>query len=382
MKNKINFLSIALFCSVIMLLVFCGGQSKGWKGTIEELDGITVVKNPREPMYGNEVFSIEEDLKIGEVEGDENYMFNVIIYLAVDDEGNIYVADSGEKHIKVFDANGEFIRVFGRAGQGPGEFGRIWDIHINAKNELMVIDGRHRKIQYFSLDGEFIRAIDLGVIIGRIRGMFGPSFWRIYSDSYGSFYVRAAIFDRPRLHFELFKIDSDTDRLTTIAKTLDWDPMEGLNPDRPGLLYCRVMANGCLLYGAPRTYELQIFSPEGRVIKKIIRDYNPVPLTEEEEAEKEESRKMAGKKTKFPSYHPAFSYLAVDDEGRIYVRTWERPNSGKGFFFDVFDKEGKYIARIPFNFRPQVMKKGKIYTIKEDEEGFQFIKRYKVSWKY
>jgi hypothetical protein len=61
MKNKTIVIIIALFGSVVMLLVSCGKQSNGWKGTIEEVDGITVVKNPREPMYGNEVFSIEED---------------------------------------------------------------------------------------------------------------------------------------------------------------------------------------------------------------------------------------------------------------------------------------------------------------------------------
>lgn len=61
MKNKINVFSIALFCSVIMLLASCAKQSSEWKGTIEDENGITVVKNPREPMYGNEVFSIEED---------------------------------------------------------------------------------------------------------------------------------------------------------------------------------------------------------------------------------------------------------------------------------------------------------------------------------
>jgi hypothetical protein len=382
MKNKNIVIPIALFGSVVMLLVSCGEQSKGWKGIIEEVDGITVVKNPREPMYGKEVFSIEEDLKIGEIEGDENYMFNVIVYLAVDNEGNIYVADFGEKHIKAFDANGEFLRVLGRAGQGPGEFGAIRDIHINAKNELMVTDLRHREILYFSHDGEFIRSMDLKVIIGGIRGMWSTGSWQLYSDSNENFYIRAAIVDYPRIHFELYKIDVDKNRLTTIAKTLEWNANEVLNPDRPGLLYCRVMHNGCLLYGYPRTYKLQIFNPEGKILKKIIRDYDPVQLTEEEEAEKEERRKTAGKKTKFPPVHPAFSYLAVDDEGRIYVRTWEKLDNGEGYFFDIFDHEGKYIARIPFNFRPQELKKGKMYSIEEDEEGYQFVKRYKVNWKY
>jgi hypothetical protein len=30
--------------------------------------------------------------------------------------------------------------------------------------------------------------------------------------------------------------------------------------------------------------------------------------------------------------------------------------------------------------RPRVWKKKKLYTIEEDEEGFQVVKRYKVKW--
>jgi hypothetical protein len=83
----------------------------------------------------------------------------------------------------------------------------------------------------------------------------------------------------------------------------------------------------------------------------------------------------------FP-YHPAFSYLRTDDEGRIFVGTWEKPTSGDGFFYDVFDSEGKDIAQMPLNFTPQVIKNGKIYTIEEDEEGYQYVKRYRISWNY
>jgi len=44
-------------------------------------------------LYGTEILSIEEDLKIGEAGGDEDYMFTQIRYLAVDHAENIYVAD-------------------------------------------------------------------------------------------------------------------------------------------------------------------------------------------------------------------------------------------------------------------------------------------------
>ena len=89
MKSKITIFSIALFLSVIILLVSCGKQKTEWKGTIEEVDGVTVVKNPKEPMYGEDILSLEEDLCLGEAEREENYVFTHLSYLAVDDEESL-----------------------------------------------------------------------------------------------------------------------------------------------------------------------------------------------------------------------------------------------------------------------------------------------------
>ena len=370
MKNKFKVISIVLFLSVLIMTVSCRKQKAGWKGTIEEKNGIKIVKNPKKPMYGNDIFSAEEDLKIGEVEGEKNYMFSQIRYLAIDNDENIYVADVKETHVKVFDKNGEFLRVIGKAGQGPGEIGRIYGIQITAKNELIVNDGNQRKILHFSLGGEFIQSKD----IGRIWPL------RLYCDSNENYYAVNFILEPPDSRYELLKYDSDMNLIATIAKTPAPDPTKPLKPFMP-IFYCQIMENDCLLYGYPESYELQIFNPEGKVVKKIIREYDPVPISE---AEKEERRKdiRPGRKFEFPRYHSAFWYFKVDDEGRIFVQTWEKLDRGEGYFFDVFDSEGRYIAKIPLNIRPHLLKKGKIYTIEEDEEGYQFVKRYKATWRY
>ena len=62
--------------------------------------------------------------------------------------------------------------------------------------------------------------------------------------------------------------------------------------------------------------------------------------------------------------------------------TYEQVEEEEGFYHDVFDSEGKFIAKIPLKVRPFVFKNKKLYTVEEDEEGFLFIKRYKVLWKY
>jgi hypothetical protein len=379
MINNNTYRLIALLASAFLICVSCGIQSHDWKGTIEEVNGVTIVRNPGEPLYGNDVYTIKEDLKIGDEGGDENFFFSFINYLAVDNKKNICVADTKEKNIKVFDSSGQFLRTIGRAGQGPGEFGRLAGIHINARNELAITDSSQRKIHYYSLEGDFLRSISLEIFLEKIQRMFHRNAWHLYFDSKENCYIRADIFVSKEVHFEILKFDNETNRLTTIARTPEWTPFEGLNPDRPAYLYCRVMKDDCFLYGYPGSYELQIFDPEGKIIKRITREYEHVPFSAQE---KEEEKKAYGEDHEIPPYHPAFSYLRTDDEGRIFVRTWERPTSGDGFFYDVFDGEGKYIVQMPLNLTPQVIKSGKIYTIEEDAEGYQYVKRYRISWKY
>jgi hypothetical protein len=60
--------------------------------------------------------------------------------------------------------------------------------------------------------------------------------------------------------------------------------------------------------------------------------------------------------------------------------TWDRNPDRTKSYFDVFDKDGFYIAKILLKSRPHEIKNNKIYTIEEDEEGFQYVERYSIQW--
>ena len=74
MKKSLLFLMVVIF----FVTAACRSQKTGWKGRIEKVDGITVVKNPKEPIYDEVVFSLNEELSIGKAEGEEEYMFSGI----------------------------------------------------------------------------------------------------------------------------------------------------------------------------------------------------------------------------------------------------------------------------------------------------------------
>ena len=62
MKIKIRFVLAVFLLFSFIILVFCNKQKTEWKGTIEEENGILVVKNPKEPIYGEDVFNLEEEI--------------------------------------------------------------------------------------------------------------------------------------------------------------------------------------------------------------------------------------------------------------------------------------------------------------------------------
>ena len=143
--------TITLILPFILLIFSCTQNKAEWRGIIEKAGGITIVKNPKEPMYGPEVFSMEEKLSIGEVSGRKEYMFSEIKAIEVDDEERIFVLVSQEAHIKVFDKNGEFVKTIGREGQGPGEIGAPRSVFITRQNEIAVPDMSNRRLAFFSL---------------------------------------------------------------------------------------------------------------------------------------------------------------------------------------------------------------------------------------
>ena len=127
-----------VYVLIILMGITCSQQKTEWQGTIEEVDGVRIVKNTKEPLYGEGAFIMEEELTIGEVEGREEYMFQEIINLAVSDNGDIYVLDYKAQHVKVFDRDGQYLRMIGRPGQGPGELFLARILIYTTRDELAV----------------------------------------------------------------------------------------------------------------------------------------------------------------------------------------------------------------------------------------------------
>ena len=378
MRNRINITPVILLFSVFVLLISCQKQKAEWNGTIEEVNGVTFVKNPKEPMYEEDVCSLEEELSIGEKEGRVEYMFSQIIDVGVDDEENIYICDFKEAHIKVFKKSGEYLRTIGKRGQGPGEIQRPQNIYITPKNEILINDRGARFLHYFTLSGEYLRSMRQTKLL---------SFIRPKVDSQNNIVARTIVEDTDRIwSFILGKFDSELNKIFTVFSS-----KYELSPQTRNYFledcFWGVTKDDNIIWGYSDKYEFEVLNRTGRVVRKIIKDYIPVEITKEEKQKYirdtyGETGIPADIKVSWDKYHNAFRFMNTDDIGKIFAQTYEKATDGSSYYYDVFDSEGKYIAKIPLKARPQVLKKNKLYTIEEDEGGFQIVKRYKVTWKY
>jgi len=374
MKNFTKYEYVLFVILIFVLTGTCKREVNAWRGTIESEDGITVVKNPKELMYGEDVISLEEELSIGEAEGREEYMFSQVIDVGVDNKENMYILDSLEAHIRVFNKNGEYLKTIGRKGQGPGEIQRAINIHITPTDEILINDRGARNFHFFTLGGEYIRSI----YQGRMS--------RPQVDTQNNIVARQTVMDAAEVRFVLTKFDPGLNDLFEIF-SYEYEINPNIYNVYPPQCFWGIRSDDSIVWGYADKYEFQILDRNGQVIKKIIKDHNPVEITEEDKQEWirfafGDSGVPSGAKVSWKKYHNAFQFLNIDNEGRIFVQTYEKTADGIGYYYDVFNSEGKYIAKIPLKIRPQVIKKNKLYTIEEDEEGYQKIKRYKVTWKY
>jgi len=396
MKNKIKIISVILFISAFVLLTSCQKQKAKWKGTIEEADGVTVVKNLKEPFYDEDIFSLEEDLTIGEKEREE-YVFYRARDIEADSEGNIYVLDIGDKQIKVYNKKGHFLRVISRKGQGPGELSSPIDIYIDEKDLIYISDSENNRISVFNKQGDFVNSknfkeVSVGKIIGaNPQGEIILITNKMSAESDRNYLVLDYSVNIYSPGFELLENLHNLSIPIMQHFTKDGS-MLALSVPFQNKLCSTMDALGNIYLGESQDYSVQVFSPEGRLIRKILKECERNKVSQqdienyvneqylEDKNERKFWLKTVTEEIKAPEYKPVFATFFFS-QNKLLARRLESSEKEISVL-DVFESEGRYIARVPLKVRPRIWKGNNLYTLEEDEEGYQVVKRYKVTWKY
>ena len=364
--NRGSVLVIGLALLSFLTALAASAQDK-WKGTIVKEGDVTVVRNPKEPLYKTPVLELKEDLSLGGLESQGDYAFGEVRAFVVDYAGSIYILDTKSDHIKVFDRSGKYVRTIGRQGQGPGELENPMTLSFNRTSGELAVHQSSRRISFFKTDGTFLRHLsfkEMWALRGRV-------------DSRGNIYITEGFVDEKDSRYEIKKLGPDASVVAVLAKSPA--PTPGKLDPFMAVSYFQVDRADNLVYGYPGTYEIQFFGPsDQKVFKKITREYEPVEVTEEEIKERAKGIPQ-GINVDFSKNHSAYYRFFLSDLGHVVVQTWEKTKDGKSVH-DIFDAEGRFIGRIPLKPSGIEILKGKYYALEEDEDGYQLVKRYAVTW--
>lgn len=366
MKNKTMFVSIILFFLFSIMLVSYGYQKVGWRGKIEKENGIKVIKNLREPLYGEIKFELEEDLSIGR-EDDDNYMFYGVGDIEVDSKENIYVADKRNYRIQKFDRNGIYVQTIGRQGQGPGEFELPTIIRINETTGDIYVKDQVFSIEIFDKQGIHIKGIKTK-----------KSFADFRLDEDGNIIGVFRTYSELSQINSICKVNLEGEILETYAEfpynrfrqrhseTAVFSVITGWEKD---VLITKIN-NQIFVYGYSEKYDLGVIDKNGQLLYKIKKDE---PLRKFPAKERDRLKKI-----NLGEYQPFYYLIFTDSEGRIYVqtnKTWlEEDVTEKEV--DIFSKDGYYLYKTTLPKHTRVIKNGYLYALEVEDE--ELVKRYRI----
>jgi hypothetical protein len=175
--------------------------------------------------------------------------------------------------------------------------------------------------------------------------------------------------------------------------------IKGTMIDRPYMLWAISMGKIYAGYNDQSEYEVLVFDYEGNLVRKIRKESSPVEISDGykrkilEPYEKHPNVIVQdiAKRIYFPKYMPPYQSFFCDDEGRLFVMTFEESMNKGEYIYDIFDPEGHFIGRVGLgNFakwdnvvRSQLVviaKQSRIYCIQQKEGGYKELVVYRMKW--
>lgn len=163
-------------------------------------------------------------------------------------------------------------------------------------------------------------------------------------------------------------------------------------PNGPGTSYWLTCKGKIYVGSEERDYEIWIYDWNGNLVSKIRKEYRPIDVPAEirEPWEKTiEQLKQAGGKAedvRVPQHWPPFLAFFVDDEGQLFVRTFEEGPVKGEYIHDIFNSNGPFIGRIALDLsfsrerEYAKLRNGKIYGFSEKEGGYEQLSVYQIGW--
>jgi len=395
-----------------LLLGACSGGGGEWQGTVTDSAGVAIVSNTDRGTWTPQTqWTLEEELKIGATEGDPDYQFGQIGFIAVDSRNRIFVLDAQAQHVKIFSADGAYETTVGGPGAGPGELapGAVF-LLVGPGDTLIVPDLRNRRVNRYGPDGSSLGSFPLEIEKGL------PLAWRGTSSGLLAYQARP-------LNLPGVPATDSMDAIIALSPsgvvtdTLLRFPSGGtlnLGGGTPEInLYSPepvwgITDDGRLLYGMNDDYRIGMYSANGDLERVITKPFEQQPVSERDQraimSYLERAWTDAGVPPQalarlrsivhFGEFFPAFAGVLTGPSGTLWVQHTQSAaalseeeledyniiEQQGAPDWDVFDADGRFLGLVtmPPRFAPRLIRGNEIYGVWRDELDVQHVARMRI----
>lgn len=376
-KALCSFLAFALGVS-------CGGQTRRIDRTFE--NGAEIVLNHLEPysVKGQpSTFSLEDILVI-DLEREDLAAAGIMSggEWDADGDGNIFVVGfkNVENFIYRFDRSGRVAACFGRRGQGPGELQWPFFSGVSMDGHAAVTDFGVKFIVY-DPNGEVLREERLARQATRLEALG--------NGNYLAFRMRPDLMTADKIVDVLTLCDGEFRDLTELDR---YERPADDSKQVPFSMW-RVSGERIITANEARGYELWVYDFDGNLIRKIRKEHRPVHVTEDikEAILGPPSRRADSSPSRyFPDPLPPLNQFFTDDEGRIFVMTYEPGPASGEYLWDIFNEDGVFVGRKALDVlwaglyggpRYTFIKNGCLYFHRVKGTGYHELVVSRVTWR-
>jgi len=340
-----------------------------------------------------------EDLRIGVLDGPDEYIFGDVVAVAPDREGGLYAFDRQVPALRQYDSAGRYVRTLGRRGSGPGEYQSVSGVVVAEDGRVWTHDAGLHRVTIYGQDGTPIRHWPVR------SGLFDNN--SLLVDSNGNVFVKIITERRmPGRPFSgpfpigLLKMDIEGNILDTLHPPPNRSA--GYMDGPLGTRMVWTVHPLATVYGVNNAYEFTVRRGDAPHLR-VSRNYARLALSDMEWDAYEALRQWeildegpAEHSVPTPRQKPVYRGFEVAEDGRIWVdkympatlrptsppRAGERPEIpfDEPPAFDVFEHDGAYLGELvlPNRVTPVWFGSRHVYGLAVGGAGEQLIVRFNL----